>query len=390
VTGADPGRDVAHAQALIELLADRIGPRRPTTYDELSAGLQMRQELALVGIEARLEAFPAYSSFAAPFGLIFGLALAAGLLPKRSRLRPLLAAAAALGAVQEGSFARTSPSAFLSRRRSQNLFAEIEPRGEPRRTLCLLSHLDSSRSGLMFHPAVTPHLGPLVGVAGAAVTVQGAEGLVRRSRLGRLTVGLARTIVAGAAAMLLERELRGVDVPGANDNASGAAACAVLAGERAAEPLESTRLVVLMTGAEEAGVLGARAFLDAHDTGDWLFLNLDGVGAAASLHFLTREGGSLHSWPADERLLALAERIAADRPDLGLSGTSRSSGLPYDTTPVLSRGGRAITLTVQNGSLPDYHWPTDTPDRIDPDVLSRALEAGREMIASIDRGEADL
>jgi hypothetical protein len=390
VTGAGPGRDTARALQLIEALAGMIGSRRPSTYDELSAALHMRRELSSAGIEARLESFPAYSTFAVPFGLVFGLALAAGILPARSRLRPLLAAAAAFGAVQEGAFAGLGPSILFQRRRSQNLIAEVGPRQEPRRTLCLLSHLDSSRSGLMFHPAVTPHLAPLVGLAGAAVVMQGAEPVLRRARAGRALTAVARTVVAGAAAMLAERELRGVDVPGANDNASGAAACAVLAAERAAEPLESTRLVVLMTGAEEAGVLGARAFLEAHDTRDWLFLNFDGVGAAASLHFLTREGGSLRSWPADERLLAVAARIAAARSDLRLSGTSRSSGLPYDSTPVLARGGRAITLTVQNGSIPDYHWPTDTPDRIDADVLSRALEAGREMIAAIDRGEADL
>ena len=391
MTGAVPGPDAVRAQQLIEALAGRIGPRRPTTHDELAAALLMRRELAASGVDARLEAFPAYSSFAAPFGIVFGLALAAGLLPRRrARLRSLLAVSAALSAAQEGEFARVGPSAAVSTRRSQNLLAEIEPRGESRRTLCLLSHLDSSRSGLMFHPSVRPHVGALAGLAGAAVLVQGLEPLLRRSRAGRLTAASARVVVAAAAAMLLERELRGVDVPGANDNASGAAACAVLAAERAADPLESTRLVVLMTGGEESGVLGARAFLDAHDTRDWLFLNFDGVGAAASLHFLIREGGSLRSWRADERLLAVAERVAADRPDLGLSGTSRSSGLPYDSTPVLARGGRAITLSVQNGSIPDYHWPTDTPDRIDPDVLSRALEAGREMIAAIDRGEADL
>ena len=111
---ADPealAPDVARALALIESLAGEIGPRRPTGYDELAAALQMRKELAAAGIDARLEAFPAYSTFAAPFGLVFGLALAAGLLPRRHRLRPLLAATAAFGAVQEGSFASLSPSA---------------------------------------------------------------------------------------------------------------------------------------------------------------------------------------------------------------------------------------------------------------------------------------
>jgi Zn-dependent M28 family amino/carboxypeptidase len=180
-----------------------------------------------------------------------------------------------------------------------------------------------------------------------------------------------------------------VDVAGANDNASGAAVTAVLASECAARPLRSTRLVLLITGSEEANVIGSRAFLDAHDTSGWLFLNFDGVGAAASLHHLGRERAGLRGWGPDAGLRAVAERVAGSRPDLALSGTDRSSGLPYDSTPILARGGRAITLSVQNGSIPNYHSPTDTAERIDPEVLDRALEAGWEMIAAIDRGEAD-
>jgi hypothetical protein len=392
VLGAErPSEAVTRALELIETLAAEIGPRRPTSYGELAAVLEMREDLNSAGVKARLERFPAYASFAAPFGVVFALALAAGVTPRRRpALRSALAVGAALAAAQESTFARLGPSALVARRSSQNLVAEIESKEDPKRTLCLLSHLDSSRSGLMFHPALTPHLGPLVGLVGAAVEFQGLEPLLQRSRAGRLGVGLARAIAGAGALIVAERELRGVDVPGANDNASGVAACAVLATECARKPLQSTRLVLLMTGAEEAGVLGMRAFLDSRDTRDWLFLNFDGVGAAASLHFLTREGGPLRSWAADPALQTIAGEVATRRPELGLSGTSRSSGLPYDSTPVLARGGRAITISVQNGSIPDYHWPTDTADRIDPDVLGRALEAGREMIGAIDRGEADV
>lgn len=379
------------ALRLIEVLAEDIGARRPASYGELAAALELREHLRSAGIDPRLEPFAAYSSFGAPFALAFGLALAPALLARRrSRLRATLAGAGMLAAVAEGGFARFGPSALLARGRSQNLIAEIAPRGPARRTLCLLSHLDSSRSGLMFHPAVTPRLGALVGLVGAATAFQGLEPLLQRSRGGRIGAAAARAIVGAAMILLAERELRGVDVPGANDNASGAAVCAVLAAACASDPPESTRIVVLMTGAEEAGALGVRSFLERRDTSGWLFLNFDGVGAAASLHFLTREGGSLRNWGADPGLRSVAEGLAARRPELGLSGTGHSSGLPYDSTPVLARGGRAITISVQNGSIPDYHQPTDVAARIDPEVLGRALEVGREMIRAVDRGEADI
>ena len=73
-----------------------------------------------------------------------------------------------------------------------------------------------------------------------------------------------------------------------------------------------------MTGCEEAGLLGARAFLDSRDTPDWLFLNFDGVGAPATLHYLTREGvGPQHG--RRSRPAAVAERAAESAPSSGSS-----------------------------------------------------------------------
>ena len=36
------------------------------------------------------------------------------------------------------------------------------------------------------------------------------------------------------------------------------------------------------------------------------------------------------------------------------------SGLPYDSTPVLVSGGRAISIVNQDGAIPNYHWPSDS------------------------------
>jgi hypothetical protein len=55
----------------------------------------------------------------------------------------------------------------------------------------------------------------------------------------------------------------------------------------------------------------------------------------------------------------------------------------------MARGGRAITLSAQDTTIPNYHSPTDTVENADPDVLERAIEVGREMLAAIDRGEGD-
>jgi len=364
---------------LTRILAEEIGPRRPTTSGEARAAEAVREALEEEGVDATIEPFVGYSSFAWPYGLIAALALAPTPLP-----------VVALGLLAaEGGLTRTPVSDVLARRPSRNVVATIEPSGPAERTLCLMAHLDTSRSGVLFDPRVGPALRRLFVGLSAGTAVLAAQPLLRRAGLGRVAVRGARALCVAGLALLAERELRGVDVPGANDNASGAGAVVELAAERAAVPLASTRLVVLICGCEESGLLGARAFLDMHDTDGWLFLNFDGVAAPATLRYLPEEGIG-RTWPADPALIALAERVRARRPELELEPADAPLGLTYDATAVLARGGRALTLVAGDaGRIPNYHQPTDTFENLDPERLANAIEVGRELIALIDRGEAD-
>lgn len=282
---------------------------------------------------------------------------------------------------------------MAARHPSRNLVTTIEPSGEAARTVCLVCHLDSSRSGLMFHRRFLPFLHAWIGMQAAAFGIAVAGPALRRIRLGRRLLAGAYGVLLAGLGILVERELRGVDVPGANDNATGVAAVATLATQLQADPLDSTRVVCLFTGAEEAGVLGADAFvreLEASepDWRSWLFVNFDGVGAPATLRFLRQEG-VLSRWPADAHLTRIAQEVSERRPELGLEGTSHNAGLTYDTTPVLARRGRAITLSTQDSTIPNYHSPTDTVENLEPAALGRAIQVGGEMLAAIDRGEAD-
>jgi hypothetical protein len=381
---------VGIALELTSTLADEIGPRRPTSRAEAAAAEAVRDALAEAGVDAAIEPFCGYDSFARVYAPLAALALAPGLLPerfKRTRAAAGLLAAGLLAA--EGGLVHTPLSRAQSRRSSANVVATIEPPGPVRRTVCLMAHLDTSRSGLLFEPGLARPMRALTVAQSAAITGLAAEPLLRRSRLGRAAVRVARALCWTGLGLLGEREVRGVDVPGANDNASGAGVVAQLAAEFAAQPLSNTRLVALVCGCEESGLLGARAFLDARDTRDWLFLNFDGVAAPATLRFLPREGIG-RTWAADRRLLDLAAKVQTTRPELGLERVDCPLGLTYDATAVLARGGRALTLVAgDRGRIPNYHQPTDTVANLDLEALERAIAVGRELIAMIDRGEAD-
>jgi hypothetical protein len=386
-TGTDESLDLAWR--VIEGLAADIGPRRPTSRAEAVGTEWLRARLGERGIDARTEAFLGLSTFGKQYGAVFGAGIVPALVPRGlPTVRAALAASAALLGMAEDDLRLTPLARLLSRTASQNLTATIEPRGSATRTLCLVSHMDTSRSGLIFHPTLAPHFHRLLSAVSLALAVQGAEGVLARSRAGRIALVSARAVLAGALVLLVEREIRGVDVPGANDNASGVAITAALATEIAAAPLDTTRLVLLVTGCEESGTLGAQAFLRAHDTSDWLFLNFDSVGGPATLRFLRREG-LLRMYPADAALVSVAERVAAERPDLELEPTDTPAGLTYDTTSVLARGGRALSISAQDETIPNYHTSNDVPERLERDVLARALVTGREIIRAVERGEAD-
>jgi hypothetical protein len=372
-----------------ETLASEIGPRRPTSRPERTAAEWLRRELADTGVNAELERFDALPTFALPQAVPLVAGLAAGAVGRRRPLAGGLVGALAVAlAATEDDLRLRALSRALARRGSQNLVATIEPRDAPVRTLCLMSHVDSSRSGLLFDPSIAGRMRPLLAATSAALAAQAGLPLLQRAWPGRAVLAVARTWLVVALGLIAERELRGEDVPGANDNASGAALTAALAAEVAASPLETTRLVLLVTGAEEAGTLGADSFLRSHETSGWLFLNFDGVAAPATLRYLPREG-LLRTVAADPGLLAAAAGVAARRPALGLEPAERLVGLTYDATPVLARGGRAITLSAQDDSIPNYHQPSDDWANADVDVLARALEVGRELIAAVDRGDAD-
>ena len=391
------GRATARESTALEwvhLLAEEIGGRRPTGPAERRAAELVADRLRRTGVSVEMHPFRAHPTFALQYGTALAIALSGA---PTARRRPLQAAAAALAGAMltsaEDGLVHRPLTRLFARRESHNLVATIDPAGEARRTVCLVCHLDTSRSALMFHRRFLPVLHVWIATQAAAFAATITAPLIRLLPSGRRIVNAAYAILAAGLGLLIERELRGVDVPGANDNASGVAAVATLATELQAEPLTNTRVICLFTGCEEAGVLGADAFVrELETTGEdwrtWHFVNFDGVAAPATLRFLRHEG-VLRKWRSESRLVRIAEKLAARRPELCLRGADHNAGLTYDTTPVLARGGRAITLSAQDWTIPNYHSPTDTVENIDPSGLEQAIEVGREMLAAINRGEAD-
>lgn len=372
-------------------LATEIGPRPPTSAAEAQASDYAASVLEGAGAEIRVERFEGVPSFGNIYIPPTALMLLSALIATRKR--PLRTIGAAAGAAGLGSFWGENTTKWrpvlerVPKVSSQNVVGILRPTGEPRRRLVLIAHIDSSRSGLMFHPQLAKDFrrSALVGLGSAAAALL-SYSLPRKLR--RPIATAASAVLAADLAMLVEREVYGTDVAGANDNASGASVVLALAEHLGANKLANTEVWFLVTGCEESDLVGMSAFMDAHtqELSDAYFVNLDTVaGPGSNIQWMESTSLLDTSLRADGYLMKLAETVAAEHPELEAEpGAWHHAGLDSDVAA--TRGLRAMSLVAQTpqGTLPNWHWPTDTYENIDEAVLGRSFTFTKELVQLFD------
>jgi hypothetical protein len=197
--------------------------------------------------------------------------------------------------------------------------------------------------------------------AGAIATALCAIGCLAWPQLARLTSGLgALTLTAGLPLLALFAAGAGNRSPGAIDNASGVGLLMHLAEVIAADAAMGVPVTLLVTGAEELGVVGARAFVQAATTAGWLrpddaqsglyLLNFDGVGGAGRLTMAGPRGD-------------LADRLETAGQALGVPvGRLGLGGALFDHGPFSEAGVEAATLMIQGRAALRVHTPGDSAD----------------------------
>jgi hypothetical protein len=252
-----------------------------------------------------------------------------------------------------------------------NVVARLPARGQVERTLVLVAHHDAARTGLMWDP----RLGRLGDRAAARSGRRASLALLPELALVAAALGLRRlpaAVLAAAVALSLD-QARSPVVPGANDNATGVAGVLELVARLARERPPGLEVIALLPGCEESGMGGMAAWLAgagaALDPARTLVLGLDTIGSGEPV-VLEAEGGL---WPVRyrEQNVARAERVGLRRWRLGAW-----------TDPVLAAlaGLPALSiLSVRDGGFPNYHLPSDTPDRVDFDCVERCVDAAHAL-----------
>ncbi|MBN2492115.1 MAG: M20/M25/M40 family metallo-hydrolase [Planctomycetes bacterium] len=161
--------------------------------------------------------------------------------------------------------------------------------------------------------------------------------------------------------------------PGADDNASGVAVLIEAAALLARELVPERTLVFVAFAGEEWGLKGSRHYMRAarrRPAAEILaMVNLDSVGRLEGRKLLVLGGASAREWAHIARGVGLTTgvetTVVAD--DFGASDqrSFHEAGVP--------------AIQVFAGMHPDYHRPTDTPDRVDPAGLVQAATFVREV-----------
>ncbi len=380
----------------VRCLAETIGPRGSTTPKETEAARYAAQALRESGLEPITEPFTSARSAWYPYVLFSGLALVGELLfwigGRWGAVVALsLTSLAFVSALLELAFRPNPFRWLLPKGRSQNVWAQLQPRDEAQEQVVLLGHLDTHRTPLVFSTdgwvRLFSRLVPVGSVSAVILIGLFAVGIFAPGLLWQF-LSLPFALVALSIFLLTLQADFSPYTAGANDNATGAGIVLSLAERLKEEPLAHTTVWAVLSGCEEVSCYGADAFARAHrdELGDTAWIALDSVGGdGAAPAYLTRETFLLTT-RSDPDLLALADSVSARHPELD-AYAHIFSGAYTEGAIGGKHGFRVLTLIGhrRDGVLPEWHRPTDVVENLDPGVVERTETFVWELLQEIDR-----
>ncbi len=379
---------MSKAMEHVRYLVDVVGYRDPTSEGERWASKYIKSVMDKAGIESQVETFQSPRTFGYAYMLIFAVSVLGGLLSCcQGFIGFLLAALAAVLLYMENT-SRGWASRILPREQSQNVVGRIPAKTEGHRKVILSAHYDTSRSGVFFHPRVVGRLR-----TGSVLTFLAVFGLPVFIVLGGLFWsclfgffrGLAVLWLVVIWCLLLHREVYGMNLYGANDNASGVGVALSLAEKLAGKPLENTEVWVAATGSEEAGLTGMTAFLARHrsELDEALIVNLDHVGVG-QIKYITGEG-MIKALPSDPELLMLSAEVVRENRDL-TPVPHEYRTFPSDAYAALVQGYRAMSIVAldEDGVVPNWHWETDRIENLEEKTLEEVERFVELLLEKID------
>jgi hypothetical protein len=307
---------------------------------------------------ASLRAFPIFGAGLGGLALVLLPFLASNRLPAWAPLALWLPGLLALAVVAGGIGLGWVPLGEAPRE-DANLIAT---RGaSPRRWI--VAHLDSKAQGQSM-------AGRLVAVwaVGLAIGLLTLLTLLRLSgALSPFWLAVGAVLALGAGFLAGRGRLRGRSL-GARDNGTG-----IVAALAAAEASSDPKVGILITGAEEFGLVGARVFARlAGDLQAVEFVNIDTVDQEGAVYLVSHNA-------TGEQLARRLEPVLAGLA-LPLKRRRLPLGIFVDSAPLARAHAPAITIgRLTWGTLRRIHTARDTPDELSLDTANRI---GRAIVSN--------
>ncbi len=311
-------------------------------------------------------------------------------------LAALLATLGIVILVGQFFFYRELLDRFYPRQTGRNVLAALEPAGDVRGQLILSGHHDSARifNFLASRPALYPWR-VTGGIAIYVLFLLVCWGLTLWTAVSGATPGWATAAAALFSLLLLwVGQLwwfaSSESTPGAGDNLASTAvaweALRHLAQEKAAgRPLQHLRVVAASWDAEEAGLRGARAWVNRLALPTWN-LNLECLYDPAEFFLLTSDvNGTVRLSPElagqCQRLLAGRGRDVPVKPIAFLTGGTDAGEL--------ARGGAQATTLIgmpwgNNNRSSVYHTPADVLNAVSPEAVAAAMGLAIDLAGALD------
>jgi len=382
--------------------------RGATTANERRAADLLEELLIGYGAEVTREPFRTPTTYIWPVWWMLG-AMIAGLVGASFAPWPalVLVGATSLATVLYFDW-RWSPASLLPPRgRSENIVAR-QPVGAgevrstthtgDRTTLVLMAHYDSAPVSLLYLPSMVKGFRRSL-IASLLLTMV-AVGIVLLEALeiGPPFVTWARWALAvyflaqGVAASF--DYFRHGFTNGAADNASGTGAAVATARRLWASPPAAWDIVLVLTGAEEVGMVGAAHYFRRHraqmDPSRTVVLNFDNVGSGA-LKVIT-ETGSLTPVVYDSDVVRAALAVAAEEARFSAVKPAAWHIGDFDTLIFARAGIPSLTLSAQDarGLVPHLHRPDDVLEHVDLFLPAQAADFAWAVVDRLarDRGRA--
>jgi Zn-dependent M28 family amino/carboxypeptidase len=162
---------------------------------------------------------------------------------------------------------------------------------------------------------------------------------------------------------------------GASDNATGVVA-AIATAQKLKNQLSHTAIEVVLTNAEEVGMVGALAYQKKFfkEEGATYLINFDTLGQG-DLKIITKTG-SFTTVRYENEVTVAAESITKTDPRFANVATGSWHTADFDSVWFVRAGVACLTLAAldANGLMPNIHRPNDTLDNIDTQPMLQAIE----------------